>query len=247
MPYITEYSDLGPKERRQLAYKRRYKSERPDWDDSMVLLTSLVSERVTPGSSVLDAGCGHGNFVIDELRPSFSSAIGIDADPKATSKNVCLDRVLTGFLERLPFPDASFDVVTSLWVLEHVEHPETVFKEVHRVLKPGGFFAFVTPNRRSLLIRFRRLMSKRLADVLLSRFYGREDKDVFDVSYRANDVKTFHSLATSAGFGVEVLQENQDPSYTSFEPVTYAISRWVSNLDASATRPHLIGILRRPS
>ena len=37
--YISEYSDLGPKERRQLAWKRRYKEDVPAWDDSMVLLT----------------------------------------------------------------------------------------------------------------------------------------------------------------------------------------------------------------
>lgn len=247
MSYITVYSDLNKKERRQLEYKRRYKAEHPDWDDSMVMLTNLVRERVRPGSFVLDAGCGHGNFVIDELRTLFSSAVGVDADAEATGKNVCLDRVEIGTLDRLPFPDGSFDVVTSLWVLEHLKRPDAAFKEIRRVLKPGGFFAFVTPNKRSLLIGLRRLMTKRIADALLSRIYGREDKDVFEVHYRANSVRALRAIASEAGLHIDVVCENPDPSYTSFDSFTYRLSSVATLLPGPFFRPHLVGVLRRPA
>jgi len=48
--------------------------------------------------------------------------------------------------ERLPFPDASFDAVFSVNLVEHVPHPDQLFAEIARVLKPGGHCLVVTPN-----------------------------------------------------------------------------------------------------
>ncbi len=46
----------------------------------------------------------------------------------------------------LPFPDASFDVITAINFLEHVQDDETFFREMVRVLKPGGAFVFLAPK-----------------------------------------------------------------------------------------------------
>jgi ubiquinone/menaquinone biosynthesis C-methylase UbiE len=62
----------------------------------------------------------------------------------AESKGVEVE-FLEGVGERLPFPDNSFDVVTSYDVLEHVENVHLVLKESRRVLKPGGTFYAVFP------------------------------------------------------------------------------------------------------
>lgn len=48
-------------------------------------------------------------------------------------------------LERLSFQDASFDVVITEDVLEHVRHYQTALEEIHRVLKPGGCHIFTVP------------------------------------------------------------------------------------------------------
>lgn len=152
MPYIREHTQLSPKEQRQLFYKRRYKQDYPDWDDSMVLLKNLVAERVPKQASVLDVGCGHGNFVIDELRETFGTKVGFDVDIASTANNTSVERVVIGDGRSLPFPDQSFDLVLSLWTMEHVANPLNLFKEAARILKPEGYFAYVTPNRSSLLI-----------------------------------------------------------------------------------------------
>lgn len=245
MPYITEYSELNPKERRQLEYKRKFKDENPAWDDSMILLRDLVAQRLPEQASVLDAGCGHGNFVIDELRDRISHAVGIDVNREVMSKNICLDEVVIGRLEALPFENGIFDAVISLWVLEHLEKPEDVFAQIFRVLKPGGFFAFATPNVRSGLIALRRLMNQHTADRLVDFFYGRREEDVFPVCYRANSSKDILALADSTGFRIESLVENSDPSYTSFDRISYRCSALLGRLPLSLVRPHLIGILRK--
>ncbi|MDO8583978.1 MAG: class I SAM-dependent methyltransferase [bacterium] len=244
MEYIKEYTHLHGKERRQLGFKRRYKVEHPEWDDSMVLLTAAVNERLRQGARALDIGCGHGNFVLDELGDVFVEKVGYDLVPEAVSGNRSVDRVVLGDGRGLPFEAASFDLALSLWALEHVANPASLFAEVFRVLRPGGMFAFVTPNKRSLLISLRRFMSKRIADVLLERIYARKEEDVFDVYYRANSVEVIARLAESVGFSVELLKENADPSYTSFGGFSYCLSAWLSSF--SFFKPHLVAILRKP-
>jgi ubiquinone/menaquinone biosynthesis C-methylase UbiE len=245
MAYINEYSELSPKERRQLNYKRKYKEECPNWDDSMVLLTKHFSAAVKPGARVLDYGCGRGNFVLDEMGDVFSEKVGLDVLEDSVTKNISVNQIVITKEEKLPFSDESFDTVISLWVFEHVEHPEKVFQELSRILKPGGIFAFVTPNKNSLLILIRRLMNKNIADALLKFFYGREEEDVFEVWYRTNTKNTVERLAQISGFNVKKVIENPDPSYTSFNGLTYKLSAFFSKLPLSLSKPHLITILEK--
>lgn len=55
--------------------------------------------------------------------------------------------------EPLPYDDATFDGVVSIEVLEHLDGHERLFREVRRVLKPGGVFLFTTPNVMSIKSR----------------------------------------------------------------------------------------------
>jgi SAM-dependent methyltransferase len=55
--------------------------------------------------------------------------------------------------EPLPYDDAAFDGVVSIEVVEHVDGHERLFREIRRVLKPGGVFLFTTPNVMSIKSR----------------------------------------------------------------------------------------------
>jgi SAM-dependent methyltransferase len=59
---------------------------------------------------------------------------------------ICPDAIVSGVGEDLPFEDASFDLVLSSNVLEHVRDPAAVISESIRVLRPGGLLHFVVPN-----------------------------------------------------------------------------------------------------
>ena len=50
--------------------------------------------------------------------------------------------------EPLPFPDNSFDLVTCLETVEHVEQPERLLAEALRILVPGGLIYVTTPSRK---------------------------------------------------------------------------------------------------
>ena len=55
------------------------------------------------------------------------------------------DDVLCNDFENLTFEDSQFDLVISQDVFEHVSLPEKAFREIHRVLKPGGYHVFTVP------------------------------------------------------------------------------------------------------
>jgi len=52
---------------------------------------------------------------------------------------------IIGDIHSLPFPDNSQEAIICIAVLEHVENPFKAFKEMHRVLKPGGYCFIYTP------------------------------------------------------------------------------------------------------
>jgi ubiquinone/menaquinone biosynthesis C-methylase UbiE len=107
---------------------------------------------IKPGESLLDVGCGTGNVTIpgkQRVGPT-GKAAGIDASPemiavaqqKAHRKNLEID-FRVGAVETLPFPDASFDVVTASLMIHHLPSDDLqrrAFAEIYRVLKPGGRF-----------------------------------------------------------------------------------------------------------
>ncbi len=100
----------------------------------------------------------------------------------------------------LPFEDGRFDCVVLQEVIEHLQNPVLVMKEIHRVLKPGGVFILSTPNMLNLSSRFR---------FLLSGFYfGR--KKPLKVGTRAEVGPNWHVLPFHVywwllkGYGFEV-------------------------------------------
>jgi SAM-dependent methyltransferase len=58
-------------------------------------------------------------------------------------------------LERLPYAEQSFDIVTCSEVIEHLENFRDLLRQVHRTLKPGGLFVLTTPNVLNLKSRIR--------------------------------------------------------------------------------------------
>jgi ubiquinone/menaquinone biosynthesis C-methylase UbiE len=106
----------------------------------------MVRRDARPDSRVLNLGAGPATGdPIRTLKGEVAEVIGADIDSTVlTNEEVDSAVVIDG--ARLPFPDESFDLVFSDWVVEHVEHPGTFLCEARRVLKTGSSFFFRTPN-----------------------------------------------------------------------------------------------------
>jgi len=101
------------------------------------------------GKRLLDLGCAEGDFLrFLRRRHPGATLCGMDFyAPPASVEGVELFR---GDLSEAPFPAGSFDIVTAWAVLEHVHAPLRHFREIHRLLAPGGRFLCLVTNAESL-------------------------------------------------------------------------------------------------
>jgi SAM-dependent methyltransferase len=113
-------------------------------------LRYLLEDLAPVRGRVLDVGCGAGQVAkaVKHARPDLE-VFGCDLSRSALEGAATPDDGGVAFrlatAERLPFADGEMDFVWIFDVLEHVEDPEVVLREVHRVLKPGGGFHIVLP------------------------------------------------------------------------------------------------------
>lgn len=121
-------------------------------------LAGPVAER-----SVLDVGCGDGALAV-ELSGLGAEVVGIDASSsmiEAARRRARRDGVPISFevatARSLPFPPATFDVVIAVTVLCFVEDAAPVFREMARVLRPGGRLVIGELGKRSTWAAQRRI------------------------------------------------------------------------------------------
>ena len=104
-----------------------------------------------PSTQLLDVGCGAG-FLSNELAKQGLQVTGVDLSKESLKVAARHDKTKSVYYQvadayHLPFEDQSFDVLTAMDFLEHVDRPKEVIKEFSRVLKPNGLFIFHTFNR----------------------------------------------------------------------------------------------------
>jgi arsenite methyltransferase len=104
--------------------------------------------RLAPGERVLDLGSGAGtdSLIAAQMVGAGGVVTGIDMTPEmltraraaAAEMGAANVEFVEAEAERLPFADASFDVVISNGVIDLIPDKDAVFAELHRVLAPGG-------------------------------------------------------------------------------------------------------------
>ena len=147
-----------------------------------------------PSASVLDVGCGNGNLLkyLHEQSPGMRLA-GVDICALPTLDGIELRQ---GDAFELDF-GASFDVVISLAVIEHVADVRTFVEKLRRLAKPGGLVIILTVNDRSLTYALARGLRRLNFAGGFNRLYSKHHLNHFN----------FESLAhlLTAG-GLEILQ-----------------------------------------
>ena len=159
-----------------------------------------ITQHIASGDRILDFGCGHQARLLTTLRERIKSGIGLDYDIEDSDPwpNIQLRR--SRFTGRLDLPNAQFDKIVMLAVLEHIplDLVGPLFVEFSRVLKPDGRILLTTPTPRGkpvlefLAFKLRIISAPEIAD---HKHY-----------YTRNDIE---SLAEKTGLAVETYRTFQ--------------------------------------
>lgn len=129
----------------------RLTGENTGWIRAEHLHRYLLAKEYASLKKVLDIACGegYGSVLLSEVA---THVTGMDKDNEViryASKKYKRDNIefKQGVIENTGFEDHSFDLVISFETIEHVEHHYAVFKEIKRILKPGGILMMSTPDK----------------------------------------------------------------------------------------------------
>ena len=165
----------------------------------------VLSKLRPEGKLMLDAGCGTGNLLIpiaeliNKMRVS-GFVIGVDISPTLVAQlDACLARfklparAVVGDIERLNFPDNTFDQVLCAYVLYHCPNISKAINELRRVVKKDGR-VFVMTNSCNTMKKFEEINSKALsltlstkvplASRIETRFCSENAPEFFDGCFR---------------------------------------------------------------
>jgi SAM-dependent methyltransferase len=233
---------------KQEYYRQEYKRMNPNWEDSVSIYRNYIDKNTCEDTRILDIGCGHVDFM-KSIYSRTPHVYGIEPNIYTLRKNRTIKNKVTALAENIPFPDNFFDLAVSAWVVEHLDDTMSVFRDIHRALKPGGKLIFLTPNSWNYITWINRAIPNAVHDFLTRRLYGREEKDTYPVRYRMNSLVKINSVLSNLHFKKHEIIFNGDPSYISFNRTLFKFSCFIEKLlDLSLleyTKVHIIGVYRK--
>lgn len=193
-------------------------------EDIYGVVNRALDKYFVPGIRALDAGSGHGTWVLTPYRDKISRLVGVDVAP-ADGRQVMLDDLVIADLTRIPLKDNSFHVVFCWDVVEHLPRPRAAFSEFRRLLQDDGVLIVKTPSVLSPLMLASRLSPTFIHRKFKSRLLGQQEDKVFPTLYRCNTPRRLHGDLTGVGFQCETLAtfDQSYDYYLAFNRLSYVL------------------------
>src|SRR5690606_10485482 len=132
----------------------------------------------------------------------FDELWGVEPDERITPAEGAFTHFQHAMLETADLPEAHFDIAYSRMVMEHVEDPAAFLHAVHRILKPGGTYLFLTVNGSHYFAKIARLLTAmRLDDLVLRMILSKSGASYhYPVAYKCNTERAVARLCDQTGF-----------------------------------------------
>lgn len=237
---------------KSLEYK--YYRSRPDWKNGTAefhdMITQLLKSR---RGDVLELGPGPSNPTSRKLASFARRLDGLDIDERACT-NDALNEAFIYSGNEFPMEAGRYDVIVADYVMEHVEHPGIMMREVARVLRPGGAFAFRTPNSLHYVTLISRFTphALHLLTANPARQRGKDAVDPYPTFYRFNSLSTVRRHAHSSSLIITELRlVEKEPSYLRFSRLAFRAGVLYERMvNASSLlagmRANIFGVLHKP-
>ncbi|MBN2885130.1 MAG: class I SAM-dependent methyltransferase [Chromatiaceae bacterium] len=181
-----------------------------------------IASQLGDSSTLLDAGCGRSAPVLSKFQGKARRLIGVDLEPPAEIAPSI--HYIQGNISAIDLPSGTVDLVISRAVLEHVREPDAVFREISRILKPGGSFITLAPNRYDYVAIASTIIPNRFHKGIVHKIEGRKMEDVFPAYYRANSHRAIRGLAARHGLSIASFEWlGQYPSSLMFNPYLFLL------------------------
>jgi SAM-dependent methyltransferase len=167
-------------------------------DAGKLLREACAGFGIGPASTILNIACEFDRvptFLAGRVDPSRVYGVEINRDLVAKDPQI---KYCDVDHDAFPFSDQTFDLVISIFGVEHFQTP-TVFREAYRTLKPGGRFLFLVPNRLYPAFVINRLLGERFASFYY-RYIVRSAYHPHPAYYRFNTLGSIRRVAKEAGF-----------------------------------------------
>ena len=211
-------------------------------DHPYVHFVRKVREVLEPDHVLVEPGCGRFAEVIRKFQGEARELIGIDPvefEEESLGTDV---RIVRGTLDATGLDTGSVDTMISRALMEHIEHPDRVFAEIARVLKPGGTYVFLAPNLGDYTALAAKLIPNRMHPWIVEKLEGRNPKDTFPAYFRCNTKGSLKRLTRANGLELESVEYlGQYPSYFLFNAPLFLAGTAYEKLISST---ELLGFLR---
>lgn len=163
--YVREYFDRHAERWVEAAYVGDTRF--PIGPERVRLALDGVAPAFREGAALIDLGCGGGQLCLDAAELGWR-VVGVDVAPAMIdeARELCSGRdvdFVVGSFDASGSPDASFDAVTAMGLIEYLPDDAGLFREARRLLRPGGRFAVSCRNRLYNLMSANRYTERELA------------------------------------------------------------------------------------
>lgn len=224
--------------------------------DGTIEFYNRVNSILDSSMHVLDYGAGRAAWYEDDicafrkrtrtLKGKVKNLVGCDIDGAILDNNSVDEQIKIDDEKSLPFKDCSFDMIISDYTFEHITSPDVTAKELHRVLKKGGWICARTPNKYSYISIITRIIKNKFhARILKHAQPDRKGTDVFPTSFKLNSMRKISKNFAKEYFDNYTYRYEAEPAYHFNSKLIFTIFLFINKISPSFLKGNLFIFLRK--